>query len=126
MEATPAPRLFNNGEICWKVIRASIVEYVSRDIFYGKLFGIQVLSCSVYWCLCDCFFLCLQYSPNVKSVLKMMAVGMASYEQWYHATKDEPVKQLLTSLWKGSRYLKVGCMITLFWPTSQYCLHSCV
>lgn len=33
---------------------------------------------------------------------------MASYEQWHHASKDEPVKQILTSLWKGSRYLKVG------------------
>ena len=37
----------------------------------------------------------------------MLAIGMASYEQWYHGDRDEPVKQLLTSLWKGSRYLKV-------------------
>jgi hypothetical protein len=38
----------------------------------------------------------------------MMGIGMASYEQWHHANKDEPVKQLLTSLWKGSRYWKVS------------------
>ncbi len=40
----------------------------------------------------------------------MLAVGMASYEQWYHGDRDEPVKQLLTSLWKGSRYLKVNAL----------------
>lgn len=118
MEITPAPRLFNGGEICWKIIRASIVEYVSRDIFYGKLFGIQVLLRTHVVSIAD--FVCLQYSPNVKSVLKMMAVGMASYEQWYYATKDEPVKQLLSSLWKGSRYLKVGCLITLASIVGQY------
>ena len=43
MEATPAPRLFNSGEMCWKMIRVSIMEYLSRDIFYGPLFGVQVI-----------------------------------------------------------------------------------
>ena len=50
----------------------------------------------------------MQFSPNVKPVLKMMGIGMASYEQWHCADKDEPVKQLLASLWKGSQYLKVS------------------
>lgn len=110
METTPAPRLFNTGEICWKVIRASIVEYASRDIFYGRLFGVQVYTtCSSNK---ECTYLCFvwsQFSPSVKPVLKMFGIGMASYEQWYHASKDEPVRQLLTSLWKGSKYLKVDC-----------------
>lgn len=43
MEATPAPRLFNSGEMCWKMIRVSIVEYLSRDTFYGAMFGVQVI-----------------------------------------------------------------------------------
>jgi hypothetical protein len=56
MEVTPAPRLFNSGEICWKIIRASIMEYLSRDIFYGRLFGMQVfLICA---CLCMCLYAC--------------------------------------------------------------------
>ncbi len=38
----------------------------------------------------------------------MLAIGLASYEEWYQADKDEPVKQLLASLWKGSRYLQVS------------------
>ena len=42
MEATPAPRLFNSGEMSWKLVRATVVEYISRDIFYGHHFGIQV------------------------------------------------------------------------------------
>lgn len=36
---------------------------------------------------------------------------MASYEQWYLADKDEPgkqVQQVLASLWKGGRYIRVG------------------
>lgn len=43
----------------------------------------------------------------MKPVLKMLGIGMASYEEWHRADKDEPVRQILASLWKGSRYLKV-------------------
>lgn len=44
---------------------------------------------------------------------------MASYEQWYHGEKDEAgkqVKQFLTSLWRGSHYLKVHESLT--WQVS--------
>lgn len=40
----------------------------------------------------------------------MMGVCMASYEQWYRSDRDEAgkqVKQFLTTLWRGSYYLKV-------------------
>ena len=57
MEVTPAPRLFNSGEICWKIIRASIMEYCSRDVFYGRLFGMQVVL--VYVCVCVCMCVCV-------------------------------------------------------------------
>ena len=31
---------------------------------------------------------------------------MASYERWYKAEKDNPVRQLMHSLWKGNKYLQ--------------------
>jgi hypothetical protein len=38
----------------------------------------------------------------------MIGVGMASYEKWYSAEKDDSVlKQVLQSLWKGREYLQV-------------------
>jgi len=43
----------------------------------------------------------------MKPVLKMLAIGMASYESWYEAHKDDPIRQLLQSLWKGSKYWQV-------------------
>ena len=36
----------------------------------------------------------------------MLAVAMASYERWYKAEKDNPLRQLLHSLWKGNKYLQ--------------------
>lgn len=36
----------------------------------------------------------------------MLAVAMASYERWYKADKDNPLRQLMHSLWKGNKYLQ--------------------
>lgn len=36
----------------------------------------------------------------------MLAVAMASYERWYRAEKDNPLRQLMQSLWKGNKYLQ--------------------
>ncbi len=47
---------------------------------------------------------------------------MASYEEWYRSDKDEPVKQLIASLWKGSRYLQVN--INLMCVCIPYCLYN--
>ena len=39
----------------------------------------------------------------------MMGIGMASYEKWYNAEKDDSViKQVLQSLWKGREYFQVS------------------
>lgn len=43
MDATPSPDLFNNGDMSLIIIKASITEYLSRDIFYGRLLGLQVV-----------------------------------------------------------------------------------
>ena len=38
----------------------------------------------------------------------MIGIGMASYERWYNAEKDDSmIKQVLQSLWKGKEYLQV-------------------
>ena len=47
-----------------------------------------------------------QYPSSTRPVIKMLAVAMASYERWYKAEKDNPVRQLMHSLWKGNKYLQ--------------------
>lgn len=44
MEAYPPPHLFGSGDVCQQIIRASIRDYFSRDLFYGRLMGLQVCS----------------------------------------------------------------------------------
>ena len=41
-----------------------------------------------------------QYSQGLKPILQLLSVAMASYEDWYRGTKEDPVKQLLNSLLK--------------------------
>ena len=56
----------------------------------------------------------LQYSPTLKPLLKMIGIGMASYEKWYNSEKDDSViKQVLQSLWKGREYLQVSHNMTI-------------
>ena len=47
-----------------------------------------------------------QYPSSTRPVIKMLAVAMASYERWYKADKDNPLRQLMHSLWKGNKYLQ--------------------
>ena len=42
----------------------------------------------------------------------MIGIGMASYEKWYNAEKDDSmIKQVLQSLWKGKEYLQVRAVV---------------
>ena len=48
----------------------------------------------------------VQYPSSTRPIIKMLAIAMASYERWYEADKDNPLRQLLQSLWKGNKYLQ--------------------
>ena len=53
-----------------------------------------------------------QYAPTMKPLLYMVNVAMASYEQWYNADRgDSIVRQLVTSIFKGGKYVQVLYMI---------------
>ena len=58
----------------------------------------------VYTHSCTCIY--NQYPSSTRPIIKMLAIAMASYEQWYKASKDNPLRQLLHSLWKGNKYLQ--------------------
>lgn len=47
-----------------------------------------------------------QYPSSTRPIIKLLAIAMASYERWYKAEKDNPLRQLLHSLWKGNKYLQ--------------------
>ena len=45
--------------------------------------------------------------------MRILLIGMASYECWYMANKDDPIRQFLQSIWKGSKYWQVGSQTIL-------------
>jgi hormone-sensitive lipase len=87
MEASPPNELFNDGEVSETLRMVVCTEYISRDVFYGRCLGFQ-------------------YPSSIRPIIKMLAIAMASYERWYKADKDNPLRQLLHSLWKGNKYLQ--------------------
>ena len=53
-----------------------------------------------------CMYALTQYPSSTRPIIKLLAIAMASYERWYKAEKDNPLRQLLHSLWKGNKYLQ--------------------
>lgn len=48
----------------------------------------------------------IQYGTGLKTVIQMVTIAMASYDRWYSANKEDPIRQILQSLWKGSKYIQ--------------------
>ncbi|CAI8049801.1 Hormone-sensitive lipase [Geodia barretti] len=87
MDASAQGQLFGEGEVSERLRGIVCSEYIARDVFYGRCLGFQ-------------------YPSSTRPVIKMLAVAMASYERWYKADKDNPLRQLMHSLWKGNKYLQ--------------------
>ena len=45
LEASPSHQLFNDGEVSETLRKVVCSEYISRDVFYGRCLGFQVLHC---------------------------------------------------------------------------------
>ena len=52
--------------------------------------------------------------------MRILLIGMASYECWYVANKDDPIRQFLQSIWKGSKYWQVGLIPRPFSQSVEY------
>ncbi len=129
MQVTPAPQLFNNSPMKDQMLQALSHEYLCRDVFYGKLHGfqvyivaIQVIVYILYIFYGTCKYsanilLHTQYAPTMKPLLYMINVAMASYEQWYNADRgDSMIRQLVSSLFSGGRYIQVSKRSTTIGP----------
>uniref|UniRef100_A0A1X7TZZ6 Hormone-sensitive lipase n=1 Tax=Amphimedon queenslandica TaxID=400682 RepID=A0A1X7TZZ6_AMPQE len=87
MTVNDSPNLHNSGDMRRSLLSLLYTETVCRDAFYGRCLGFQ-------------------YSQGLKPILQFLAIAMASYEDWYKGTKDDPIKQLLNSLLKGGKYIQ--------------------
>ena len=103
MKSSEPSSLVNDGVMAESLKRLVFTEDVARDAMYGRCLGFQVCNRvgNLQWLLSF-----LQYTTNLKPILQTLAIVMASYEQWYKADKGDPIKQLMKSVWKGSRYVQ--------------------
>lgn len=69
------------------------------------LYCLYELKCESKSCV-YCMYALTQYPSSTRPIIKLLAIAMASYERWYRAEKDNPLRQLLHSLWKGNKYLQ--------------------
>lgn len=54
-----------------------------------------------------------QYSSSLKQLLQILAISMASYDQWYRADKSDPVRRLLQR-----------CLVGILGPLCLQCVAS--
>ena len=47
LEVSPSHQLFNDGEVSETLRKVVCSEYISRDVFYGRCLGFQVLRVQV-------------------------------------------------------------------------------
>jgi hormone-sensitive lipase len=87
MTISDPPVLYNTREMKNCICLLLCSESINRDVYYGRCLGFQ-------------------YSQGLKPILQFLAIAMASYEEWYKGSKEDPVKQLFSSLLNGGKYIQ--------------------